>query len=60
MFVKTKKPEIGDWVVTTRELESCAGKFEAGSKVKIISVGDRGYEIVDELGNTMCEIGWVI
>jgi hypothetical protein len=58
-FVPTES-KVGKWVHTTKEHESCSGKFEVGSYVKVTGIGDRGYEIEDKNGNRMIEIGWEI
>jgi hypothetical protein len=50
---------IGDEIVLTKDHESLAGKFEKGTKVKIIDfdiIG--GYAIQEEFGNRMIDIGW--
>jgi len=59
-FIKNKTPKIGDWVITTREFSNCAGTMEIDTRVKIIDIGERGYDIVDEEGNRVLEIGWII
>jgi hypothetical protein len=60
-YIKAKTKKIGDWVVTTRVHSSLGGKFTRGSKVKIIGIEPiRGYDIEDEHGNRMYEIGWII
>lgn len=58
MFVKNKSKEVGDWVITTRNHKSLAGTMIVGTKVKIIGVGERGYDIEDEEGNKVIECGW--
>lgn len=52
--------DIGDEVVTTIKHENFAGYFEVGTKVKIIGISERGYDIEDEEGNRVREIGWII
>lgn len=60
-YIKNSSKEIGDWVTTTREHCSLAGKFTKGSKVRIIDIDPiRGYGIEDEDGNRVIEIGWII
>jgi len=57
----TNGNKIGDWVITRKRHESMAGIFTEGSKVKIIGIDPiRGYDIEDEQGNKMLEIGWKI
>ena len=50
--------EVGDWAVTTRVVDSCAGYFEKGTPVKIIGVSERGYDLMDENGNRVIETGF--
>ena len=60
-YIKSKNPQIGDWVKTTIVHKSLSGKFTKGSLVKITEIDDvRGYTIEDGEGHTMCEIGWKI
>ena len=63
-YIATKRNEmneIGDWVITKKRHESMAGVFTKGSKVKIIDINPiRGYDIEDEYGNKMYDIGWEI
>lgn len=57
----SKTPKVGDWVYTTITHESLSGLFTPGSFVKITGVDSmRGYDIEDEHGNRVCEIGWKI
>lgn len=57
-FVKNDSIKIGDTVKTTKVFSSFAGKFEKGFIVKVVGIGDRGYDIEDEYGNRVIEIGW--
>ena len=50
---------IGKWVVT-RESHQAYRKIEKNSIVKIIGISERGYDIMDEVGNKVYEIGFVI
>lgn len=50
----------GDIVYTSKEHSSLSGTFEIGTKVTVIGRTLKGYDIEDELGNRICEIGWVI
>ena len=60
-YIATKGNEIGDWVITKKRHESTAGVFTKGSEVKIIGIDPiRGYDIEDEYGNKMYDIGWEI
>lgn len=60
-YIKFSRNKIGTWVTTSVFHESCDGCFTIGSKVKIIGVNPiRGYDIEDEKGNRMYEIGWRI
>lgn len=58
--VKSPKDRIGEWVTTKRSHSACSGTFTVGSKVKIIGVSERGYDIEDLNGNHMYEIGFEI
>jgi len=59
-YISNEK-KVGDWVITRKRHESLGGIFTTGSKVKIIGVDPiRGYNIEDEYGNKMYEIGWEI
>ena len=55
---KNDNIKIGDTVKTTKVFSSFAGKFEKGSIVKVVGIGDRGYDIEDEYGNRVTGIGW--
>lgn len=59
-YIKNESPKIGDTVITKKIHESCAGIFTVGSVVKIVGIGERGYDIEDEFGNKIGEIGWII
>lgn len=51
--------KVGDWVYTTRTVSSCyAGHFEKGTRVRIIGVSERGYDLADEYGNRVIETGF--
>lgn len=59
-YISNEK-KICDWVFTTKRHESLNGIFTKGSKVKIVGIDPvRGYDIEDENGNKMYEIGWEI
>lgn len=60
MFIKKETKVVGDWVKTTVEHESCAGKFEVGTDVQIVGEGCRGYDIEDTFGNRMYEVGYTV
>lgn len=54
-----KNPKIGDVIALSRKHESCAGYFEAGDVVKIVGIDPiRGFEIEDDQGNRMTEVGF--
>jgi hypothetical protein len=57
-FVKNSDIKIGDAVKTTKVFSSFAGKFEKGSIVTVVGISERGYDIEDEYGNKVIEIGW--
>ena len=59
-FIKKTKPQIGDWILTTKDHESCSGIMKKGTPVQIIGKNQRGYNIEDKFGNKMYEIGWEI
>lgn len=59
-FIKYRTPEIGDWVVTKKIHSNGAGYMDVGTEVKIIGVSIRGYDIEDDEGNIVREIGWEI
>ena len=44
-YVKNNQVKIGDWALTTQRVDSCAGYFEKGTKVKIIGQSYRGYDL---------------
>lgn len=51
---------LGTRVKTTRRHESLSGIFTVGTIVTITNIGERGYDIRDDEGNTMVEIGFII
>ena len=58
-YVKNKNGfKIGDWATTTKKLDSCAGYFEKGTKVKVIGISYRCYDLEDEYGNRLIETGF--
>lgn len=60
-YIKYKNQyEVGERVQTTVIHESCAGFFEKGTPVTVIGISERGYDIKDDEGNYVTEIGWVI
>lgn len=60
-FIKNKNGyEIGERTKTTVIHGSFAGYFEIGSEVTVIGISDRGYDIKDDEGNKVLEIGWKI
>ena len=60
-FIRThKEPEIGDRVKTTKMHKLEYGYFEVGTEVTVVGISERGYDIVDDEGNRMQEIGWTI
>lgn len=49
-YVKNKNGfEIGDWATTIKKVDSCAGYFEKGTKVKVIGKSYRGYDCKREI-----------
>jgi len=60
-YIKHKnRYEIGERTKTTILHDSCAGFFEIGTEVTVTGIGPRGYDIEDDDGNRIIEIGWVI
>ena len=58
-YVKHKNGfEVGDWATTTRVVDSFAGYFEKGTRVKIVGITERGYDLMDEHGNSVIETGF--
>lgn len=58
-YVKNKNGfEIGDWATITRKVDSCAGYFEEGTKVKVIGKSYRRYDLEDEYGNKVIGTGY--
>ena len=60
MFVKDEsKIKIGDWATIVEDgVSSFSGSFEKGTRVKVIDIGPRGYDLMDEHGNKIIEAGW--
>ena len=52
------RDKVDTWVTLKNDHESFSGKFEAGTRVKVINKTERGYDIEDEEGNIMYECGW--
>jgi hypothetical protein len=50
--------EVGDWVVTTRKVGCSVYSFKKGTKVQIIGISSRGYDLIDEYGNRILEARW--
>lgn len=59
-FVKYSSIKIGDKVKTTKKHSNSVGYFEIGTIVEVIDITDRGYDIQDEEGNKILELGWII
>lgn len=56
---KSIQSKIGKQVMLTKDIESMAGSFEAGSIVTITEVDPvRGFSFSDEHGNRVIEAGW--
>lgn len=60
MFVKDEsKIKIGDWVTVVKDgVSSFSYSFKKGTRVKVIDIGPRGYDLMDEHGNKITETGW--
>ena len=50
--------QVGDRFLLKNDHESMSGKFETGAEVIVTEIGNRGYSISDEKGNSMIECGW--
>ena len=50
--------EIVGEIILKHSHTSCAGTFTRGTKVRIIGIGERGYDIADNEGHKMYECGW--
>ena len=50
--------QVGDWATTTRQITCLKGSFEEGTRVKVVGVSDRGYDLEDEIGNRITETGF--
>ena len=60
-YISYSSPKVGDWVITKKVHKSMSGKFTVGSRVQVIGINPmRGYDIQDEEGHRMLEIGWEI
>jgi hypothetical protein len=57
-FIKNEKFEKEQWGTTTKVVECMSGYFEKDTKVKIIGVSPRGYDLEDEYGNKIYETGF--
>lgn len=47
----------GQWVRLTRDVDVVAGRFQRGTRMKIVRDSDRGLDLVDEEGNSLIETG---
>jgi len=59
-YIKNKHIKIGDIVKLNKDYISCAGTFEKGTIVRITGCNERGFDIMDEFGNKMTEMGFDI
>lgn len=57
-FVKSRSVQVGDWGVTTKTIVALSGYFEPNTKVKVIDISERGYDLEDEFGNQLIETGF--
>lgn len=61
MYIKNNNSlEIGEKVILNKSYSSLDGTFTKGSLVTITGYSYRGYDIRDDEGNSMCEIGFDI
>jgi hypothetical protein len=58
MYIKNNSIEIGSNVKTTKVVSSMSGKFLMGSEVKVVGIGERGYDLQDSEGNKIIECGF--
>lgn len=56
-FVNTN-PKVGDFVLLKKSIMLFNGHFEKGTIVKIVGIGERGYDLEDTYGNRATETGW--
>jgi hypothetical protein len=59
-YIPVSNIKVGEWLNTTKEHSSLSGTFDINSRVRVIGVSNRGYDIEDKNGNRMIEIGWTI
>ena len=52
--------EVGEWVTTNRKVDSCAGYFEKGTRVKVIGVSERGYDLMNTETELLKLVGIVV
>ena len=58
MFIPANEIKVGDKCIAIKEIECLAGMFTVGTPVTVTGIGDRGYDLVDDLGNVITECGW--
>jgi hypothetical protein len=59
MFIKKESLKVGDFVESVKDITTCAGTFTKGHKFKIIRIGKRGYDLMDENGEVALDAGWL-
>ena len=59
MVFKRSGFEIGDRVRLTRDCEVIKGTFTTGHEFKIVGVTERGYDLIDDNGEELIEIGFL-
>ena len=57
-FHKKSVIEVGSKVISTEKIETLAGTFEAGTTFTVTGKGVRGYDLVDDEGNSALEVGY--
>lgn len=51
--------KVDDWVYTSRTVSSTySGHFEKGTRVRIIGISERGYDLADEHGKRVIDTGF--
>ncbi len=53
-----KTLSVGTIGTATRDLKSMAGTIKKGTKVEIIAIGNRGYDVIAENGFRIIETGF--
>jgi hypothetical protein len=57
-FINHNKDRIGDTIILTENKSHVYGTFNVGHEMTVIGRGDRGYDLRDNDGNDLLEVGW--